>query len=107
MWSALKLKIVPAYVLKPSNRWIYAGRLLKGALHVLRHKGKRQKPAETRGKFAVGRPISQRPKDPAAAFQTATTDRDKEFACYANLEETHNVQIYFADPYSSWQRGSN
>ncbi|WP_246318275.1 hypothetical protein [Paenibacillus taichungensis] len=34
----------------------------------------------------------------AVAFQTATTDRDKEFACYANLEETHDVQIYFADP---------
>ncbi|KGP77444.1 IS30 family transposase [Paenibacillus sp. MAEPY2] len=158
----------PSVCFKTIYRWIYAGRLLKGALHVLRHKGKRQKPAETRGKFAVGRPISQRPKDvrsretfghweldtvvsgrgkskgclptfierktrlytaiqmpdrtalsmeiafgvaaaqyPAAAFQTATTDRGKEFACYANLEETHDVQIYFADPYSSWQRGSN
>nr|WP_229523293.1 IS30 family transposase [Paenibacillus farraposensis] len=41
------------------------------------------------------------------SFQTATGDRGKEFACYANLEATHDVQIYFADPYSSWQRGSN
>lgn len=44
---------------------------------------------------------------PAGAFQTATADRGKAFACYADLEATHVVQIYFADPYSSWQRGSN
>lgn len=44
---------------------------------------------------------------PGAAFQTATTDRGKEFACYTNLEATYDVKIFFADPYSSWQRGSN
>lgn len=44
---------------------------------------------------------------PQAAFQTATVDRGKEFACYANLENFHNLKVYFADPYSSWQRGSN
>jgi transposase, IS30 family len=158
----------PVVCFKTMYRWLYAGRLTKGNLHVLRHKGKRQKPAETRGKFAIGRPISQRPKDvrsremfghwemdtvisgrgkskgcvatfierktrlytaiqmpdrtalsmeiafgvaaaqyPAGAFQTATADRGKEFACYANLEVTHGIQVYFADPYSSWQRGSN
>ncbi|MGZ0042324.1 IS30 family transposase [Paenibacillus ottowii] len=153
---------------KTIYRWLYAGLLARGTLAVLRHKGKRQKPAETRGKFAVGRPISQRPKEvrsretfghweldtvlsgrrkskgcvatfterktrlytairmpdrtalsmeiafgvaasqyPSGAFQTATADRGKEFACYASLEATHGVQVYFADPYSSWQRGSN
>lgn len=40
---------------------------------------------------------------PSKAFKTATADRGKEFACYANLEQTHD----FADPYTSWQRGSN
>ncbi|PWW33357.1 IS30 family transposase, partial [Paenibacillus pabuli] len=44
---------------------------------------------------------------PAGAFQTATADRGKEFACYASLEAAHGLQVYFADPYSSWQRGSN
>lgn len=153
---------------KTIYRWLYTGRLVKGMLAILRHKGKRQKPAETRGKFAVGKPISQRPKEvrhretfghweldtvvssrgkskgcvatfierktrlytairmpdrtalsmeiafgvaasqyPVHAFQTATADRGKEFACYTNLEAVHGVQIYFADPYSSWQRGSN
>lgn len=42
-----------------------------------------------------------------SSFLTVTVDRGKEFACYANLEHFHNVKVYFADPYSSWQRGSN
>src|SRR5690554_3745605 len=44
---------------------------------------------------------------PQAAFQTATADRGKEFACYNDLETFHGLDVYFADPYSSWQRGSN
>ncbi|MGG1619100.1 IS30 family transposase [Paenibacillus sp. NRS-1782] len=153
---------------KTIYRWLYAGLLVRGTLTVLRHKGKRQKPAETRGKFTIGKPISKRPKDvrsretfghweldtvvssrgkskgcvatfierktrlytaikmpdrtalsmeiafgvaasqyPTGAFQTATADRGKEFACYPSLEATHGIQVYFADPYSSWQRGSN
>ncbi|WP_149096499.1 IS30 family transposase [Paenibacillus terrae] len=158
----------PTVCCKTIYRWLYAGRLAQADVKVLRHKGKRQQPAEKRGKFAVGKSISERPKEvrsrdtfghweldtvvsgrrkskgcvatfierktrlytavqmpdrtalsmeiafgvaasqyPAGAFQTATADRGKEFACYANLETTHDVQIYFADPYSSWQRGSN
>jgi IS30 family transposase len=48
---------------KTVYRWLYTGRLVKGVLAVLRHKGKRRKPAETRGRFAMGKPISQRPKE--------------------------------------------
>lgn len=153
---------------KTIYRWIYAGRLLAGDIRVLRHKGKRRKPVETRGRFLVGTPIRQRPKVvrtrstfghweldtvvssrgrskacaatfierktrlyqavlmpdrtaasmeaafqtvaaryPDGTFQTATTDRGKEFACYERLETLHGVKVYFADPYSSWQRGSN
>lgn len=141
---------------------------MRGLLQVLRHKGKRQKPAETRGRFRIGKPIAQRPKEvrsretfghweldtmvssrgkskgciatfierktrlytavlmpdrtalsmeialgvaisqyPKGTFLTATADRGKEFACYANVEATHDLDVYFADPYSSWQRGSN
>ncbi|WP_412766101.1 IS30 family transposase [Shouchella miscanthi] len=50
---------------------------------------------------------SSTPPLPKGAFQTATVDRGKEFACYATLESTLDVAFYFADPYSSWQRGSN
>ncbi|CAM4478193.1 Integrase catalytic domain-containing protein [Paenibacillus xylanexedens] len=54
--------------------------------------------------IALGVAISQYP---TGTFLTATADRGKEFACYANLETTHSLHVYFADPYSSWQRGSN
>ncbi|QPR67140.1 IS30 family transposase [Lysinibacillus macroides] len=152
---------------KSLYRWIYDG-LLEVPLTVLRQKGKRQKPRETRGRFNIGTPISKRPADvrkreafghweldtvvsgrgqakgcvatfierktrwyfavliparsaalmeaavkllhkhlPEGAMQTATTDRGKEFSCYHVLEKDLNIQVYFADAYSSWQRGSN
>ncbi|SEK70635.1 hypothetical protein [Paenibacillus sp. OK003] len=50
-------------MLKTIYRWLYAGLLAKGKLTVLWHKGKRQKPVEKRGKFAMGKTISQRPKE--------------------------------------------
>lgn len=153
---------------KTIYRWLYQGRLAAGEVKVLRHKGKRRKPLEKRGRFLVGTPISKRPREvrkrstfghweldtvvssrgkskacaatfierktrlyvaltlpdrtahsmevafgvvasqyPQGTMKTATTDRGKEFACYANLEAVHGVKVYFADPYSSWQRGSN
>ncbi len=137
-------------------------------LSVLRQKGKRQKPKETRGRFNIGTSISKRPKEvrkrttfghweldtvvsgrgqakgcvatflerksrwylaikmpyrsassmeqairklykflPETAFQSFTTDRGKEFSCYPVIEEELKIPVYFADPYSSWQRGSN
>jgi len=44
---------------------------------------------------------------PEGAIQTATTDRGKEFSCYKVFEQDLNIQVYFADTYSSWQHGSN
>ncbi|MTM66843.1 IS30 family transposase, partial [Turicibacter sanguinis] len=44
------------------------------------------------------------PKD---TFKTYTVDRGKEFACYSKVEADLKVPVYFADAYSSWQRGSN
>lgn len=153
---------------KTIYRWIYQGLLVNQNLNVLRHKGKRQKPQETRGRFNVGTSITKRPKKirkretfghweldsvvssrgkskgcfatfverktrwyvafkmpnrtatsmeqaiqtlykqlPTGAFQTATVDRGKEFACYNTIEQDTDIQVYFAEPYSSWQRGSN
>lgn len=43
------------------------------------------------------------PKD---FLKTFTSDRGKEFACYPLVEEL-GIDFYFADAYSSWQRGSN
>lgn len=152
---------------KTIYRWIYEGKLVEGNTIFLRHKGKRRKPRETRGRFNLGRSIRQRPRDvkqretfghweldtvvssrgkskgclatfierktryyyavkmpdrSASSMEhavatvleeltlpmlSATVDRGKEFACHENLLEEHGLTVYFADPYSSWQRGSN
>ncbi|AMJ41436.1 IS30 family transposase [Anaerotignum propionicum] len=44
---------------------------------------------------------------PKGAFQTGTTDRGKEFACCTAIQDQLGLTLYFADAYSSWQRGSN
>lgn len=40
-------------------------------------------------------------------FKTATTEREKELSCHERIREALGLPMYFADPYSSWQRGSN
>jgi len=147
--------------------WLYAGILPTITVKNLRQKGKRRK-AEKRGKFSMGTPISERPKEvksrdtfghweldsmvssrgeskgcfatfverksrlytalktpdrtaasmqtaittlyntlPKGAFKTGTTDRGKDFACCTAIKEQLGLTLYFADAYSSWQRGSN
>ena len=44
---------------------------------------------------------------PLGTFQTATTDRGKEFSCHERMRDTLGLPMHFADPYSSWHRGSN
>lgn len=39
--------------------------------------------------------------------KSLTVDRGKEFAKYKDIEEQLKTNVYFADPYSSWQRGTN
>lgn len=153
---------------KTIYRWINAKQLLSDMLPYLRQKGKRQQPKETRGRFNVGKLISQRPKSirkrhtfghweadtvvssrgkskgciatfaerksryyccflmpnrssnsmkeaikqlitlfPNDAVKTITVDRGKEFSCYKEIESQFDISIYFADPYSAWQRGTN
>ena len=43
---------------------------------------------------------------PKEALKTFTSDRGKEFACYPMVENL-GISFFFADAYSSWQRGSN
>jgi IS30 family transposase len=153
---------------KSIYRWIYNGKLEKKLLKQLRQRGKRQKPAEKRGRFNIGTSISGRPKSiknrkefghweldtivssrgkskgclatfaerktryyiavkmpdrtaasmeraikdvianlPSGSFKSATTDRGKEFSCYKNIENNYPINIYFADAYCAWQRGTN
>ncbi len=44
---------------------------------------------------------------PNNAVKTFTVDRGKEFSCYKYVESILGIQVYFTDPYSSWQWGSN
>ena len=44
---------------------------------------------------------------PAPLRKTVTYDRGKEMAEHARLAERLNIRVFFADPYSPWQRGTN
>ena len=87
---------------KTIYNWLYAG-LIDLDLSVLHRKGKSRQPKETRGTFRIGTSIAKRPKE---ALKTFTSDRGKEFACYPMVENL-GISFFFADAYSSWQRGSN
>ena len=41
------------------------------------------------------------------AVHTITADNGKEFAYHDQMTATLGAAVYFADPYSSWQRGLN
>ena len=42
-----------------------------------------------------------------AGFKTITSDNGTEFHQYNRIEAKTNVKFYFANPYHSWERGSN
>lgn len=51
--------------------------------------------------FKVFEPISNK------LIKTFAVDRGKEFTGYNEIEKTLNIDVYFAGPYASWQRGTN
>lgn len=44
---------------------------------------------------------------PNEIVKTITFDRGKEFSDWTTVEEKLNAKVYFADPHSPWQRGTN
>lgn len=147
--------------------------IIHGHKEKLRRQGKFKRPAETRGKFNIGKTIRKRPKEvynrynfghweadtvvsgkadnytlkskycfvtlaerktrlylckwipdrkeetvtkaiielleqfPKNAVKTITCDRGKEFAGWEKIEKALQTQMYFADPYCAWQKGTN
>lgn len=49
----------------------------------------------------------QMKKLPAFLRESLTYDRGSEMACHVELAQRLNINIWFADPHSPWQRGSN
>lgn len=49
----------------------------------------------------------QMKKLPAFLRESLTYDRGSEMACYKELAQRLKIDIWFADPYAPWQRGSN
>ena len=44
---------------------------------------------------------------PPELVKTITCDRGTEFANWANIEKRLHCDVYFADPYCAWQKGTN
>ena len=44
---------------------------------------------------------------PSEYVKTFTSDNGKEFSGFKDLEEKLDVKCYFANPYHSWERGTN
>jgi IS30 family transposase len=75
---------------------------------------------ERRSRFAILLPLPDRKSDrversirgrlqqlPAAVRHSITFDNGSEFAAYAALENALQLAVYFTDPHSPWQRGTN
>jgi IS30 family transposase len=56
---------------------------------------------------AITTQITQAGRLPAALWKTMTWDRGREMARHADITAATDLDIYFADAYSPWQRGSN
>ena len=55
----------------------------------------------------VSQAIESALKPLLARVKTLTVDNGKEFAYHQKVDQALGIQTYFADPYCSWQRGSN
>lgn len=51
--------------------------------------------------------VSALSKFPQNAVKTITCDRGSEFSNWREIEKSLNCQMYFADPYCAWQKGTN
>lgn len=64
-------------------------------------------PVATKHSEAVATIIIDLLKPMQQASHTVTFDNGKEFSAHEKISNSLNVNIYFAHPYSSWERGAN
>jgi IS30 family transposase len=58
-------------------------------------------------KTVINALIKQAHKLPRELYKTLTWDRGTEMAAHKRFTLATDIQVYFCDPYSPWQRGSN
>ena len=73
----------------------------KSRLYIAKHIPDRKDETVTN---AIIELLKEYPKD---LVKTITCDRGKEFAGWKEIEDSLNCDIYFADPYCAWQKGTN
>lgn len=59
------------------------------------------------GKTMAKAIIKELSKLPQGAVKTITCERGSEFACWREIEQELHCDMYFADPYCAWQKGTN
>jgi len=62
---------------------------------------------EARSKLETNRRLSMMIRRCGNKVKTITPDNGTEFHGYREIEERHGVRFYFANPYHSWERGTN
>lgn len=60
-----------------------------------------------KGKLVTPAIIEMMPSLPSYMIETITYDRGKGFTGYEEIKKTLNCEVYFADSYCSWHRGTN
>lgn len=73
----------------------------KSRLYIAKHIPNRKDETVT---SAIIEMLSDYPKE---LVKTITCDRGKEFAGWKKIEESLKCDMYFADPYCAWQKGTN
>lgn len=41
------------------------------------------------------------------SLKSVTSDRGTEFSAHSRITKKYDIEFYFSDPYSPWQRGTN